>query len=823
MRRSFCVPCVLVLLLAAGSPGLTTARAAAPAASAASDQNQASVETVQSVWDSLMQGNLQDLADIRAKADDLLTRLPGLSATLNNEVSGIEEEFRKLAAIAQVSRNMPAELTVVTERTRRLLERLNNQTAPLEGTLAALTGRLGELTALEADATDPTGAAMQRFRADLDSTRRKITQLQAALTRFLAPARALRADMEAQQERMQKAMPTLWRDYYLSATGKLVDPAGWSTELNRLQSIDEVLSLRLSTEIPQTWQEWLFVLVRALVVMAPLSVLLYLSRRAAARAPEPVREGWLRIVRNSALWLILGLGLHYAAWSNGKMFQIVASFGTMSLCWGQMTLAWDLHAFGNAGQSRVSPLWPMFLPMLVGMVLLYFDPFPLFLAAAWLAAQAFILRRMHTMAKPQENLPRLLLQGFTVMGWLSLLLTLLGFARLSILLCMGYTALAVCAQQDVALVKVGNMVDQYLPKEGGRGIMAGLLMALILPAALLLATLAPTLWILAYPGGAYLLQHVAGMGFNVGTVSFNAIQVVSVFIAFYLTRSLITVGRTFLDGMRRQGVQLDPTLVGPFQTAYTYFLWALFVLYMLSSLGFSLTSLTVVAGGLSVGVGFGMQNIVQNFISGLMVIFGQIIREGDVVEVSNITGTVRRVNIRSTQVETFDNATVFIPNSQFLSNTFTNWTHNGRMVRREVAVGVAYGSDMALAMKLLAQAAAEHPRVLRYPEPLVFFTEFADSSLNLLLRYWVANIDHGMGTMTDIRLRINALYAQHHIDISFPQLDVHIRDQAAPTEEGDGTGARGDAPGAPADGKETPPVGQAVPDGDKAVSVPASA
>ena len=95
------------------------------------------------------------------------------------------------------------------------------------------------------------------------------------------------------------------------------------------------------------------------------------------------------------------------------------------------------------------------------------------------------------------------------------------------------------------------------------------LLALVLPAALLVATLAPTLWILAYPGGAYLLQHVASMGFNVGAVSFNAIQVVSIFIAFYLTRSLITVGRTFLDGIRRQGVQLDSTLVGPFQTAYT--------------------------------------------------------------------------------------------------------------------------------------------------------------------------------------------------------------------------------------------------------------
>lgn len=782
MRRLLLPALLLIVFVSILPRAARSADAPLPAAPAVSAPDKDAVETVQNVWDSLMQGHLQDLAAIRTQATELLTALPHRAKALNASVRDMDDEFGKLAAIAQVSRNMPAELTVLSERSRRLLERLDALTSPLDTAMADLTGRLDELAALEADAADTAGEAMKEFRADLGATRKKITQLQTSLNRFLTPARNLRADIESLQKRMQASMPTLWRNYYLSASGKLFDPASWAGEAARLQSIDEVLSLRLTTEIPQTIQEWLFVLIRMAVVMVPLGMLLYLSRRPAARAPAMVRDGWTRIVRNSAFWLLLGLGLHYAAWSNGKMYQIVASFGTMSLCWGQMTLAWDLHAFDKPGLPRISPLWPMFLPLLVGMLLLYFDPFPLFLAAAWLAAQVFILRRMHKLTKPEEKLPRILLQGFTVMGWLSLLLTLVGFARLSILLCMGYTALSVCVQQGVALVHVGNLVEQYLPKEGGAGIVAGLLMALAVPGILLVATLAPTLWILAYPGGAYLLQHVAGLGFNIGAVSFNAAQVVSIFIAFYLTRSLITVGRTFMDGIRRQNAQLAPTLIGPFQTAYTYFLWAIFALYVLSSLGFSLTSLTIVAGGLSVGVGFGMQNIVQNFISGLMVIFGQIIREGDVVDVSNITGTVRRVNIRSTQVETFDNATVFIPNSQFLSTSFTNWTHNGRMVRREVAVGVAYGSDMALAMKLLTQAAAEHPKVLRYPEPLVFFTDFAASSLNLLLRYWVANIDHGMTTMTDIRLRINELYAEHGIEISFPQMDVHIRDQAAPTE-----------------------------------------
>ena len=116
----------------------------------------------------------------------------------------------------------------------------------------------------------------------------------------------------------------------------------------------------------------------------------------------------------------------------------------------------------------------------------------------------------------------------------------------------------------------------------------------------------------------------------------------------------------------------------------------------LSALGFSLTSIAVVAGGLSVGIGFGLQNIINNFVSGLLVIFGQTLREGDVIDVGGVNGIVRRINIRSTQVETFDNAVIFVPNAEFLSGKLTNWTRNGRMVRQEVAVGVATGQISSL-------------------------------------------------------------------------------------------------------------------------------
>ena len=784
--RFFLFLCALCLFCSA--PLCEAAETSAPAA----EQDASSIqqdESVQGIWEGIMSTRLKQLKRLQSDVESFQQLLGEQAAVASQNSGRAREEYEKLSAIAEVSRNMPAELTVLVERGRRLMEDLIAISSPLETGMKNLKEVYTELSSLQHDSSALATPSVQSLNSQLSELGKRLESLQKQMDTALAPILSLQTSLREMENSLQADMPSLWRNYYLSAAGKLLDPSHWDDELEKTTSLQEVLSLRLSTEIPQSLGAWALVLVRMLVLLAPLLALLAVLNRAAAKAPALVRDIWTSIVRNSAFWLALGLALHFAAWSNGKMYQIIASFGTMSLCWGQMNMAWDLHAFDKPNLPRRSPLWPMFIPLFIGMMLLYFDPFPLFLSLSWLAVQSFILWRLHKRKPEDDRLVRILMGGFSVMCWISLALTLFGLVRLAILGIMVWVALSVCIQQALALLHVGTKLEDVFPQEGWRGLVAGISMALAIPAIMLILSAAPIIWILAYPGGAYLLEHVATMGFNVGKVSFNAMQVVSIFIAFYLTRSLISVGTTFMNSLRRQGVALNPSLIGPFQTTYTYALWALFILYVLSSLGFSLTSLTVVAGGLSVGVGFGMQNIVQNFISGLMVIFGRIIREGDVVEVGGILGVVRKVDIRSTQVETYDNAVVFIPNSQFLSNTFTNWTHNGRRVRRQITIGVAYGSNLQLCMKLLAQVASEHPRVLRTPAPIVYFDDFAASSLNLILRYWVADIDHGASTMTDIRLRVNELFTENNIEISFPQLDVHIKKDAAsprlPDERGD--------------------------------------
>ena len=784
--RFFLFLCALCLFCSA--PLCEAAETSAPAA----EQDASSIqqdESVQGIWEGIMSTRLKQLKRLQSDVESFQQLLGEQAAVASQNSGRAREEYEKLSAIAEVSRNMPAELTVLVERGRRLMEDLIAISSPLETGMKNLKEVYTELSTLQHDSTALASPSVQSLNAQLSELGKRLEAMQRQMDTALAPILSLQTSLRDMESSLRADMPSLWRNYYLSAAGKLLDPAHWDDELEKTSSLQEVLSLRLSTEIPQSLGAWALVLVRMLVLLAPLLALLAVLNRAAAKAPALVRDIWTSIVRNSAFWLALGLALHFAAWSSGKMYQIIASFGTMSLCWGQMNMAWDLHAFDKPNLPRRSPLWPMFIPLFIGMMLLYFDPFPLYLSLSWLVVQSFILWRLHKRKPEEDKLIRVLMGGFSVMCWISLALTLFGLVRLAILGITVWVALSVCIQQALALLHLGTKLEDVFPQEGWRGLVAGISMALAIPAIMLILSATPIIWILAYPGGAYLLEHVATLGFNIGEVSFNAMQVVSIFIAFYLTRSLISVGTTFMNSLRRQGVALNPSLIGPFQTTYTYALWALFILYVLSSLGFSLTSLTVVAGGLSVGVGFGMQNIVQNFISGLMVIFGRIIREGDVVEVGGILGVVRKVDIRSTQVETYDNAVVFIPNSQFLSNTFTNWTHNGRRVRRQITIGVAYGSNLQLCMKLLAQVASEHPRVLRTPAPIVYFDDFAASSLNLILRYWVADIDHGASTMTDIRLRVNELFTENNIEISFPQLDVHIKKDGSsprlPDERGD--------------------------------------
>jgi potassium efflux system protein len=228
-------------------------------------------------------------------------------------------------------------------------------------------------------------------------------------------------------------------------------------------------------------------------------------------------------------------------------------------------------------------------------------------------------------------------------------------------------------------------------------------------------------------------------------------------------------------------VRVDEGAAHAYQSLGYYALLAIAFITALRIVDIPLTAFAVVGGALAIGIGFGSQNIVNNFISGLILLAERPIKRGDLVELEGTYGNIERIGLRSTRVRTGDNIHVIVPNSAFLENKVINWTHNDRQVRIKISVGVVYGSPTQEVARLFRQAIEEQPQVLKTPEPIVLFSEFGDNSLNFEARFWVV-IRSLMGRLlieSAIRFRIDELFREAGIIIAFPQRDVHL-DASAP-------------------------------------------
>jgi small-conductance mechanosensitive channel len=195
----------------------------------------------------------------------------------------------------------------------------------------------------------------------------------------------------------------------------------------------------------------------------------------------------------------------------------------------------------------------------------------------------------------------------------------------------------------------------------------------------------------------------------------------------------------------------------------------------ITSAGVELNRFTVITGALGVGVGFGLQNIVSNFASGLILLFERPIRVEDVIEVSGLIGTVRRIGARSSTITTAQGAEVIVPNSNLLSNNVVNWTLSSPWRRVEIPVGVEYGCDPEAVLQLLVSVAASHSDVMSDPAPAAYFLGFGDSALNFELRFWSAKQDTWFQLKSDVTLRVARALREADIEIPFPQRDLHLR------------------------------------------------
>ncbi len=235
------------------------------------------------------------------------------------------------------------------------------------------------------------------------------------------------------------------------------------------------------------------------------------------------------------------------------------------------------------------------------------------------------------------------------------------------------------------------------------------------------------------------------------------------------------VSRTFASK-----THIAPGVASAAETLTFYVLFIAFALVSLHLIKFPLTVFTIAGGAVAIGVGFGSQNVMNNFISGVILLFERPIREGDLVSVEGTHGIVEHIGGRSTRIRGPDNTHMIVPNSHLVENSLVNYTLSDDVLRTTVSVGVAYGSPARKVEELLHRAIGEVPSVLSDPPPRVLFSEFGDNALQFDMLFWVRSrsILDRRQVESDLRFRVDALFAEAGIVIAFPQRDVHIDAQS---------------------------------------------
>ena len=271
------------------------------------------------------------------------------------------------------------------------------------------------------------------------------------------------------------------------------------------------------------------------------------------------------------------------------------------------------------------------------------------------------------------------------------------------------------------------------------------------------------------------IQGFLGLGFTVGetkiTVGLVLAAVAILYGAFVVSWAVQTV---FMEEvLRRRHVELGVRMSMARLVHYVLILVGFMI--ALSALGFDLKNITILGGALGIGIGFGLQTVVSNFVCGLILLFERPLKVGDVIELGDQRGKVKKLGLRATVVETFDQAEVVVPNNDLISNQVINWTLADRRMRLTVPVGVAYGSDIALVMKTLAEIAEENATVLKDPAPQILFATLGASSLDFDFRVWIADYTDRRQVQSELLLEIDRRFRELDIEIPFPQTDLHVR------------------------------------------------
>ena len=733
-------------------------------------------------WKLMLQRNYEELQYQIDYVDGVSQNLPVMVKQTRQDLAALRKKLDELMVLGRVTGGNPMELRAVLAGLEMLQTRVEVVTLPFQKAdtdLRKFQERLGELEAEFAHqaAEGPSqdiNKALGDFLGDLRKLKNKLGRVKTVLDQGLNPTRDLKAGIDRSAKTVTDRIPRAWKDYYLAAGKTLLSVGAWQEAMQRMADLPKLMSM-YTAFFDNGEVKAKDVLVKLLGLIA---VLVMMSAVGLKRLEKAVPGLSVTRPLGSLAWMIAGVGVLWA--TSGPAFVLVhaetSAVAEMLLARGVLGLSWFLRTLqlGDSAPAKnpVRLAWWMFACA----QLLQIPWLPDALRGGVWVALMFLAGWMIRRVKHQDS-PDVVTRLAAAGGWVYPLLclpALLGWMNMTMLAAAGWFLLLVFFQAGLALYGlVGRMIarpSSDLASEAVKSVVGGL----ALPLTVIGMAGCFLFWLSMAMGGRSVFWSMVSADVGEGDVSLDLTRLAMIFIGFYLARAATRVADRLIVELPARRPDLERGVLNLLETMSTYLIWGVYVLIAMRLAGAGFTSLAVVAGGLSVGIGFGMQNIINNFISGLILLFGRSVQAGDTLQIGDVWGVVQRVNIRNTIVQTFDNATLFVPNSDLIAQKIINWSHKDRRIRRTLEVGVAPGTDTAKVQELLLEAASGHPKVLSAPKPVVQFVAFGDSSLKFKLLFWVDDLDNAARASSDIHMAVDRLFKQKGIAIPFPQRDPNL-------------------------------------------------
>ncbi len=737
------------------------------------------------VWDDMISRERTEAAELKAEFDKFIAGHPEKVKKTQNRIMEMNRELRRLSLVHGLSYNTPIEYRDVLKKMEALKESVHRGIDPIKDQIKELDllekeiierreeyGKLAEDASLSASAP-----FIRTYVEDLDGLLISTAKGKQLLAFFPGAANDFLKRLEQRQSAMERKLGDLWKTYffkplpfnYFSYEAWKYVPimaANWwkYVPLFGLTPTEEQKSA-YHNFILQIVLSWL------MASLVGFFFLRWLGKKLPERRP-------LRLFLPSLLLTTLGLSvLVNTILSEHFQFGTYQSFADIFVAAGAASFAWNLHIDGSPAEDQRrhhNIIWPLWLIFATGIIvqMLCIHPItttPVFVAMYLSAGVYYYLLEKRLTHGRDKKLAVLTAPFLAIL----VMIALLGWGNLAMLL-------SACWFTIVLNIELGSGLSGSLLRviHSGRHKSHILLLFsnMLLPLVFIGLLTLMFVWAAIYMGGMPLLQSIIQWEIDWGMIRLRITTVLTLAALFFLTRSLIALFHAAIRFQRRHWENIEEGVVKALQILSSYILWSLYVVISLYFLGVGISNLTIIAGGLSVGIGFALQDLIKNFASGLILLFGRSIHPGDEIQVDDVNGRVKSIHIRSTTVQTNEDSTIFLPNSDLVSKKIVNWTHKNTRGRTEIVVGVAYGTDTNLVRDLLIQCAVANPEVLAEPAPYVLFSDFGDNTLIFHLRFWIMHVVLAQDKVRSaIRFDIERVFKERGIEIAYPQRDIHIR------------------------------------------------